>query len=150
MITQLYPSVGQIPARFEIMKIRIMFLKHILNEDEGTMIFKFLQLQFKQPTRGDWASTCVENLKQSEISESLDEIKRMTRNKFRNILNKRISNIALKYLLDKQGQKGSEVEHLSIRMADYLSPNNTGLTIAEKQDMFSVLNRMVKISYNFP
>ena len=35
-------------------------------------------------------------------------------------------------------------------MADYLSPNNTGLTIVEKQDMFSVLNRMVKISYNFP
>ena len=37
----------------------------------------------------------------------LDEIKRMTRNKFRNIFNKRMSNIALKYLLDKQGQKGS-------------------------------------------
>ena len=35
-------------------------------------------------------------------------------------------------------------------MADYLSPNNTGLTIADKQDMFSVINRMVKISYNFP
>ena len=35
-------------------------------------------------------------------------------------------------------------------MADYLSPNNTGSTISEKQDMFSVLNRMVKTSYNFP
>ena len=114
------------------------------------MIFKFLELQFKQPTRGDWASTCIENLKQLDISETLDEFKRMTRNKFINILNERIKNIALKYLLERQGQKGSEVEHLSIRVADYLSPNNTGLTIADKQDMFSVINRMVKISYNFP
>jgi hypothetical protein len=62
------------------MKMRIMFLKDILNEEERTMIFKFLHLQFKQPTRGDWASTCVENLQQLEMSESLNEIKRMTRN----------------------------------------------------------------------
>ena len=52
--------------------------------------------------------------------------------------------------MDKQGQKGSEIEHFSIQMADYLSPNNTGLTIEEKQNMFSVINRMTKISYNFP
>ena len=65
-------------------------------------------------------------------------------------MNERIRNIALKYLLERQGQKGSEVEHLSIRISDYLSPNNTGLTIADKQDMFLVINRMVTISYNFP
>ena len=82
-----------------------MFLKDVLNEDEGSMIFKFLELQFKQPTRGDWASTCIENLKQLEISETLDEFKRMTRNKFINILNERIKNIALKYMLERQGQK---------------------------------------------
>ena len=85
--------------------MRIMFLKDILNEVEGSMIFKFLQLQFEQPTRGDWASTCVENLKQLEISETLDEIKRMTRNKFRNIFNERIRTVALKYLVERQGQK---------------------------------------------
>ena len=34
-------------------------------------------------------------------------------------------------------------------MADYLAPNNSGLSIQEKQEMFSVINRMVPISYNF-
>ena len=52
-----------------------MFLKDFLNEDEDSMLFKFLQLQFEQPTRGDWAPTFVENLKLLDISESLDEIK---------------------------------------------------------------------------
>ena len=35
-------------------------------------------------------------------------------------------------------------------MANYLAPNNSGLSISEKQEMFSVINRMVQISYNFP
>ena len=65
------------------------------------------------------------------------------------MLNEKIRTVALKYLIEKQGQKGSEIEHFSIQMADYLSPNNTGLTIEEKQSMFSVINRMEQISYNF-
>ena len=35
-------------------------------------------------------------------------------------------------------------------MADYLVPNESGLTIEEKQEMFAIINRMVNISYNFP
>ena len=131
------------------MKMRIMFLKDILDVDEESMIHKFLMLQHEQPTKGDWVSTCKENLKQLELPESFDEITSITRNKFGNMLNEKIRTVALKYLIDKQGQKGSEIEHFSIQMADYLSPNNTGLTIEEKQSMFSVINRMEKISYNF-
>ena len=70
-ISQLYFSVGQIPARFEIMKMRIMFLWDILNEDEESTIYKFLQLQVEQPTRGDWVSMCRENLKQLELPSHL-------------------------------------------------------------------------------
>ena len=39
---------------------------------------------------------------------------------------------------------------LTIRMADYLAPNNSGMTIEEKQQLFAIINRMVNISYNFP
>ena len=45
---------------------------------------------------------------------------------------------------------GSAVKHFSIQMIDYLAPNSTGLTIEEKQNMFSVINRIEKISHNFP
>ena len=74
----------------------------------------------------------------------------MTRNQFKGLLNKKIHNIGLKYLLEKRGKKGIEVEYSSIRMADYLVPNNSGLTISEKQQMFAIINRMIKISYNYP
>ena len=35
-------------------------------------------------------------------------------------------------------------------MSEYLQANNIGLSIAQKQDMVSVINRMVNISGDFP
>ena len=44
-IVQLYFEFSQIPARFEIMKIRLLFLQSILNESEDSMMLKFINLQ---------------------------------------------------------------------------------------------------------
>ena len=62
-ISQLYLESGHIPARFEIQKIRLLFLQYILQENSESRIQKFLLLQLKEPTRGDWASSCLQNLK---------------------------------------------------------------------------------------
>ena len=85
-ITQLYLEMGQVPARFEVQKMRLLYLKYILEENEESLLRKFLQLQMEEPTKGDWASTCLEDLQQLEIVESLDEIKKMSKSKFTNIL----------------------------------------------------------------
>ena len=146
----LYLSVGIIPARFQIMKMRLMFLKDILNENEQSMIRKFYELQLQKPTKGDWASTCAENIKQLKINLSTEEIRKMKRNVFKNILKTKINELAFTYLIQKRGIKGREVEYSSLRMADYLAPNSSGLTILEKQEMFAVINRMINISFNFP
>ena len=54
-ISQLYTELSLIPARFEI--IKLLFLQYILTQKEDRTIFLFLQLQFQQPTKGDWGST---------------------------------------------------------------------------------------------
>ena len=149
-IVILYLSVGIIPARFQIMKMRLMFLKDILNENEQSMIRKFYELQLQKPTKGDWASTCAENIKQLKINLSTEEMRQMKRNQFKNILKTKINELAFTYLIQKRGIKGKEVKYSSLRMADYLAPNSSGLTILEKQEMFAVINRMTNISYNFP
>ena len=89
-ITQLYSEVGLYPARFEIFKLRLLFLKYILNQNEESMIYKFFQLQLKQPTKGNWATMCCKNLKDLNIEHSFDEIKLMTKTKFKKIINERI------------------------------------------------------------
>ena len=131
-IIQLYLTFGVIPARFQIMKMRIMFLKDILNEKEESLIRKFYELQTKKPTKGDWASTCTENLAQLKINLSIEDIKKMKRNQFKNILKQKINELAFQYLMKKKGKKGCEIEYLSLRMSDYLALI-TGLTILYKK-----------------
>ena len=107
-------------------------------------------LQLKPPTRGDWVSTCLNDLKQLKITETFDQIKNMKLVKFHKIIKSRITEAALNYLTGKQRTTSGEVKYEELRFSEYLSPNNTGLTIEHKRKMFSVLNKMVNISANFP
>ena len=78
-IVQLYLEMGHIPARIEIQKMRCLFLHYILQQDENSNVYRMFKLQQEMPTTGDWASMCMKDLKELEISESLKEIKIMTK-----------------------------------------------------------------------
>ena len=47
-IIQLYLEIGQAPARFEIQKMRILYLKYILDQEDDSILKKFLNLQFEK------------------------------------------------------------------------------------------------------
>ena len=113
------------------------------------MLYKFYQLQLKEPTKGDWASTCQIDLPKLIIQESQSEIQEMTKNRFKNLLKQRIKTNALSYLINMQGSKGKEICYNEIQMQDYLLPFNN-LTIPEKRNLFSIRNRMVFIPANYP
>ena len=144
-IIQLYLEIGQYPARFEIQRMRLLYLKNILEEDDESLLRKFFQLQMDEPTKGDWASKCILDLKELKITESLEEITKMSKTKFSNMVKSKIKLNALKYLKEKQKSKGSEICYIDIEMADYLLPENKMLTIDEKQQLFVVRNCMTEI-----
>ena len=148
-ISQIYLEIGQYPARFEIQKMRLLYLKYILQQNEDSLLYKFFHLQLEEPTRGDWGSRCLEDLQELKITESLEDIKQMSKRKFANILKSRIKENALKYLKEKVRSKGKDIKYSDIQMAEYLSPTNTVLTISEKQKMFATRNRMNDIPANF-
>ena len=81
--SQLYLETGLIPARFIIMKLRCLFLKSILNENTESLIYKFIMAQHENPSRGDWMSSCLKDLKYLNLSLSIEEIKSLKKNKFR-------------------------------------------------------------------
>ena len=103
----------------------------------------------EQKARGDWATTVLDDLKELRFYISLDDLKLMSENMFKNILNRRIKENALKYLTGRQKSKGKPIKYTEIQMAEYLLPKNSKLTISQKQQMFSVKNRMIEISENF-
>ena len=85
-----------------------LYLKYILEEDESSLLSKFFKLQLEFPTKGDWASTCKNDLKELEIQESLEEIRLMTKIQFTKILKKKVKENAFKYLISKKGSKGKD------------------------------------------
>ena len=128
----LYLTLGQVPARFAVMKIRLMFLKYILDEEDRSMISRVLQLQVKQPTKGDWASSCLADLKLIKLTETFQDIKLMKKNKFEKIISTKIDIAALEFLTSRQKRKGSEMFYSEIIMSEYLMPQ-TELKISEKE-----------------
>ena len=148
-IVQLYLEVGQIPARFEIIKIRLLFLKYILDQNPSSMIFKFFELQLESSGKGDWTTMCLENLRYLNINLSLEEIKKLSCTKFKNILKESIQIAALSYLIGKQGSKGGEIQYTELYMADYLLPINNEMSREEKQEVFSMRNKMTRIPANY-
>ena len=74
-LSQLYAEIGLIPARYDIIRIRLLYLQSILTQKEDSMILCMLKLQLKHPKRGDWASTCFDNLIELEIDSISLEMK---------------------------------------------------------------------------
>ena len=123
-IIQLYLETGQFPARFQIKKSRLLFLKCILKEDQESRTYRFFQVQQQNPTNRDWVSECKKDLTELEIDETFEEIRKMSISQFKNLLKKKISETALKYLLKKKGSKGKEIKYSCLEMAEYLLPYN--------------------------
>ena len=90
-ITQFYLELGQNPARFEIQKMQLLYLKYILDENEESLIKTVLELQFQKPEKRDWASTCLSDLKELNITDNLEEIKNMSKNQFKSEVKEKIS-----------------------------------------------------------
>ena len=147
-IIQIYLELGQIPARYEIIKLRLFFLRYILNQDPDSKLYRFFNLQIEKPVRFDWASTCKQDLKKLDINLSFEDIRSMSVNKFRKLIQNKCKEKALEYLMRKRGSKGKEIQYTDIETAEYLLPNND-LNIEDQRMIFAIRNRMIDIPSNF-
>ena len=110
-ITQLYLESGQIPGRFEIIRARLLYLKYILNQNEKSRLYKFFEAQLNNSRKGDWVNMCNQSIQQICLDMSMSDIKATKGEKFRKILKQKINIAALKYLKQKQGSKGKEIDY---------------------------------------
>jgi hypothetical protein len=147
-IKQIYLEFGQIPARFEIIRIRLLYLKYILNQNKESMIHKFFTIQLESSGKGDWTTMCLDNLRELDVQNSLEEIKQMSPYQFKKMLKEKVRQAALQYLTDKRGSKGAEINYQELQMADYLQPI-ADLSIDVKRKIFEVRNKMTRIPANF-
>ena len=83
------------------------------------------------------------------IYYTIDEIKSWDQKLYVQDIKEKTVEAGYIYLSSLKGKKGKEIEYSEIKMAGYLLPDQHGLSIKEKQELFSFRNRMSIIHDNF-
>ena len=77
-----------------------MYLWHIVHRDTDEFIWKIHEDQKCQPNKWDWFEILQTERTSLNILESDDEIAKMSRNKFSNLVDKKIKQNIVEYLHD--------------------------------------------------
>ena len=88
-ITSFYLVFGQTTTKFKILKMRLLFLKYILEQPSESLIFRMLKLQLEKPTRGDWASSCLKDIENIKLKLTFEQIKSMKKEKYKSMVKKK-------------------------------------------------------------
>ena len=95
-----YLELAVYPLRFNLAIRRFMYLWHILSRDKEELISKIYEAQKYEVNKGDWVRIMQEEREKYDILESDDDISKISQERFRNIVNKKVYSYAVKYLHD--------------------------------------------------
>ena len=147
----LYLELGCMPFRDIIRKRRLSFLHHILHEKSDSLLYRFFEKQLEKRTKKDWASTVLKDLETLEINVNFEDIKKMKKSTFDDLLRQSTEHKVFKDL-EKLKLSHSKVDHLmhkSLQMRNYLMPNESDANVEEKQLIFKLRCRMTDTKVNF-
>ena len=147
----LYLEMGCVPLRYLIKKRRILFLHYILQENPNSMIHRFLMTQIRTRKKKDWIVQVFSDLKELEIEEDLDIIRKMKKLKLRNILNQKIKEKAFNDLkLQKEKHsKVIQIRYDTFEMQKYLKSCEIKITKEEAQEIFKLRTRTSDVKTNY-
>jgi hypothetical protein len=135
----MYLEAGQVPARFQIKRMILVFFQYILKQKEESMLFRMLQAQVSSPIKNDFYETATNILSEFDICYSMKEIKDMKIGVFKSIVKKKCIKTSFEYLVKKQmaGRKGKYIKYLRLTIADYLLPE-ADMSLEDQQELFSI------------
>jgi hypothetical protein len=130
----LYLELGVIPISFIIKGRKLLFLHHILQQREESLLYKFFIAQMNFPRHNDWVSSVLEDLIELEISLEIEDIKVMSKQNFKEYVDETISNAAFKYLMQKKVSRNSDrskgkcLEYSCLEMSECLTSMHNELS----------------------
>ena len=103
----LYFLTGSTPVRFTIKRRRLVYLHHILNQEENSLLWTFFEKQLNTRKNKDWASQILTNF---GITESIEEIRTIIEDSWKLFVKNKTAENALKYLNSSIGSKSHDYE----------------------------------------
>ena len=115
----LYFLTGSTPVRFVIKRRRLVYLHHIINQNEETLLRTFFEHQMLTRKTKDWASQILKDLSDFGIDPNLEEIRLVKEDKWKELIKNKTTENALIYLNSDIGSKSKNYKEL--KMSSFLS-----------------------------
>ena len=94
-------ETAKLPIRFVVSKRRLMYLWNILKQNKNELIRKVFNVQKLVQTKGDWFQMINKEREKYDITESDEEISKMSKYRFKRIVDKKVNSFAFLYLKEK-------------------------------------------------
>ena len=145
----LYFETGKFPYRYDIMMRRLMYLWKILNVDRKELIYRVFESQCNSSHKGDWVRQVDKDRENIELDLENLEISKMSKTKFKTIVHKKVTNLALCELnqLKDKHSKSAYLASNSFAIAPYL--NDSRFSRRETQVLFRLRSQTLDVRKNF-
>ena len=132
----LYFLTGSTPIRITIQRRRLVYLHHILNQNEESLLRTFFEQQLLTRKNKDWASQIIKDLSDFKINRTMDEIRLIKEETWKSIIKSKATENALYFLNSTIGSKSQSYKEL--KLSHFLSsqsevPIETAKFIAKVQ-----------------
>ena len=131
-----------------------MYLWNILKQGENELIRKVFNVQKISQTKGDWFLTVKSEREKYDIGLSDEEIFKLSKNRFKNIVNKKVNTFAYNYLKNKASKHEKSLKILDkvrnksvLKRQEYLKENRLSKT--DCQLLFKLRSKMTDVKTNF-
>ena len=149
-----YLETAKIPIRFILSKRRLLYLWNILKQNENELVRKTYKAQKLAHTKHDWFLMIKDERTKYDIDLTDEEISKMSKYKFKSLVNRKVNDYAFNYLKEKakKHKKSSKIlenveKESVLKRQPYLKENV--FHKYECQLLFKLRSRMLDVKTNF-
>ena len=126
-----------------------MCLWKLLHVDKSELIFRIYRRQKNTPNAGDWVKLVENDKKVLNLDISVEEIEKISKNKFKKIVETKIDNYALHQLnaLKSKHSKSQYLQSSTFKTAGYFIDER--FSKSESQLLFRLRSKTLNVKQNF-
>ena len=146
----LHFETGTMPLKYDLMKRRLMYLWKILHVEETELISRVYNSQILSSHPGDWVRLVEQDMSAIGLELSDEDIKKLSKNRYKNIVGKKIENHALEQLnqLKMKHSKSGYLNSSSFKTQNYIV--DFRFSRRDTQLLFKLRSKTLNVKMNFP
>ena len=146
----LFLETGLMPLKFICMKRRLMYLHTIVSRESIELTRRFYEVQKSIYTKNDWFQLVQQNKVELMINYTDEEISKMSKDKFRIIVNRSVENFALAHLNTVASGHSKSLNLIKHRLVKESYFEDHRFSKSDSELLLALRTRMVKdIKRNF-